>query len=88
MPPEVQDLFGYALHLAQVGRKHDQAKPLKGQGAAAILEVVEDWQGDTLRAVYTVRDLRLPFMCCNVFRRRQPRESPRPGRSWILFLAD
>jgi phage-related protein len=55
MPPEVQDLFGYALHLAQLGRKHDQAKPLKGQGSAAVLEVVEDRRGDTFRAVYTVR---------------------------------
>jgi phage-related protein len=55
MPDEVQDVFGYALHLAQSGLKHDQAKPLKGHGSAAVLEVVEDWQGDTYRAVYTVR---------------------------------
>ena len=25
MPEEVQDTFGYALHLAQVGKKHGQA---------------------------------------------------------------
>ncbi len=55
MPDEVQDVFGYALHLAQSGAKHDQAKPLKGQGSAAVLEVVDDWQGDTYRAVYTVK---------------------------------
>jgi phage-related protein len=55
MPEEVQDMFGYALHLAQSGGKHDQAKPLKGQGSAGVLEVVEDWQGDTYRAVYTVK---------------------------------
>ncbi len=55
MPDEVQDVFGYALHLAQAGLKHSQAKPLRGQGSAALLEVVEDWQGDTYRAVYTVR---------------------------------
>lgn len=55
MPDEVQDVFGYALHLAQAGSKHDQAKPLRGQGSAAVLEVVEDWHGDTYRAVYTVR---------------------------------
>lgn len=30
MPDEVQDAFGYALHLAQAGRKHEHAKPLKG----------------------------------------------------------
>lgn len=55
MPDEVQDVFGYALHLAQSGSKHAQAKPLRGQGSAAVLEVVEDWQGDTYRAVYTVK---------------------------------
>ncbi len=55
MPDEVQDVFGYALHLAQAGSKHGQAKPLRGQGSAAVLEVVEDWQGDTYRAVYTVK---------------------------------
>jgi phage-related protein len=55
MPDEVQDVFGYALHLAQSGGKHGQAKPLRGQGSAAVLEVVEDWKGDTYRAVYTVK---------------------------------
>jgi len=30
MPDDVQDVFGFALHLAQVGEKHDKAKPLKG----------------------------------------------------------
>jgi phage-related protein len=55
MPPAVQDLFGYALYLAQSGGKHARAKPMKGQGSAGVLEVVEDWQGDTYRAVYTVR---------------------------------
>src|SRR6266496_6214494 len=55
MPEEVQDMFGYALYLAQIGRKHEDAKPLKGFGSANVLEVVEDWQGGTYRAVYTVR---------------------------------
>lgn len=55
MPADVQDTFGFALHLAQIGGKHVQAKPLKGFGGAGVLEVVEDHQGDTYRAVYTVR---------------------------------
>ena len=52
---EVQDVFGYALYFAQIGLKHDQAKPLKGYGSAGVLEVVEDWHGDTYRAIYTVQ---------------------------------
>ena len=55
LPAEVIDVFGYALHLAQTGQKHEQAKPLRGFGSADILEVVEDWRRDTYRAVYTVR---------------------------------
>jgi phage-related protein len=55
MPDDVIDVFGFALHLAQTGKKHDQAKPLKGFGGAGVLEVVEDHQGDTFRAVYTVK---------------------------------
>ena len=55
LPDRVVDVFGYALYLAQAGRKHEQAKPLKGFGSASVLEVVEDLRGSTYRAVYTVR---------------------------------
>jgi phage-related protein len=55
MPSDVVDVFGFALHLAQSGKKHEQAKPLKGFGGASVLEVVEDHMGDTYRAVYTVK---------------------------------
>lgn len=37
MPGDVQDTFGYALHLAQTGKKLGQAKPLKGFGSAGVL---------------------------------------------------
>ena len=55
MPARVQDVFGYALHLAQVGKKHVDAKPLQGFGGAGVLEVVESFQGDAYRAVYTLK---------------------------------
>ena len=55
LPDEVVNVFGYALYLAQTGGKHAQAKPLQGFGSAGVLEVVEDWSGNTYRAVYTVR---------------------------------
>ena len=55
LPDEVIDVFGFALLLAQTGRKHEQAKPLRGFGGAGVLEVVEDHMGDTYRAVYTVK---------------------------------
>ena len=55
MPEDVKDVFGHAIDLAQAGGKHPDAKPLTGFGSAGVLEVVEDHQGDTYRAVYTVR---------------------------------
>ncbi len=45
---------GGALWEAQIGRKASYAKPLKGFGGA-VLEVVDDFDGDTFRAVYTIR---------------------------------
>ena len=36
-------------------RQGGWAKPLKGFGGAGVLEVVDDHDGDTYRAVYTVR---------------------------------
>jgi len=55
LPDQVQDVFGFALYLAQVGEKHLQAKPLKGFHGSGVLEVVEDHMGNAYRAVYTVR---------------------------------
>jgi phage-related protein len=55
MPEQIVDVVGYALYLAQSGHKHTQAKPLKGFGSAGVLEVVEDDDGNTYRAVYTVK---------------------------------
>jgi phage-related protein len=53
-PEAVQADMGYALGVAQLGGKHPHAKPWKGEGSG-VLEVVEDFRGDTYRAVYTVR---------------------------------
>jgi phage-related protein len=54
-PDDVQDSVGYALYLAQIGEKHPHTKPLRGHRGAGVLEVVEDYDGDAYRAVYTVR---------------------------------
>jgi phage-related protein len=54
-PAEVRASIGYALFVAQCGLKHQSAKPLKGFGGAGVLEVVEQFDGNAYRAVYTVR---------------------------------
>ena len=55
LPTSVQRTFGYALYAVQLGERPPEAKPLKGFGGAGVLELVEDYRGDTYRAVYTVR---------------------------------
>ena len=54
-PEEVQGEMGYALYLAQTGKKHISVKPLKGFGGAGVLEIVTNFDSDTYRAVYTVK---------------------------------
>ena len=53
-PDAVQDRMGFAIYQAQIGLKHLDAKPLRGYGPG-VLEVVARHDGDTYRAVYTVR---------------------------------
>ena len=54
-PKPVRQVVGQALYAAQLGDKHQDAKPLKGFGGASVVEIVSDHDGDTFRAVYTVR---------------------------------
>ncbi len=53
-PEPVQDRMGFAIYQAQTGLQHHDAKPLKGFGSG-VLEVLARHDGDTFRAVYTVR---------------------------------
>jgi phage-related protein len=54
-PEEVKDAVGVALDVAQQGDKHESAKPLQGFGGAGVLEIIDDFDGETYRAVYTVK---------------------------------
>lgn len=55
MPAEVRTEIGNALDWAQAGKTHPHAKALKGFGGGGVLEVVENHDGDTYRAAYTVK---------------------------------
>lgn len=70
-PPEVQRSVGFALSAAQYGGKHPAAKPWKGEGSG-VLEVVKDYDGDTYRAIYTVRFARAVYVL-HVFQKKSPR---------------
>jgi phage-related protein len=53
-PDAVKDEMGFALGVAQLGGKHPKAKPWKGEGPG-VFELVESFDGNAYRAVYTVR---------------------------------
>ena len=54
-PDEPRRVVGHALDQAQQGSKDRSAKPMKGYKGAGVLEIVDDYDGGTYRAVYTVR---------------------------------
>jgi phage-related protein len=54
-PKAVRQTVGQALFDAQTGGKHPDAKPLQGFHGAGVLEVVEDEDSSTYRAIYTVK---------------------------------
>ncbi len=53
-PAAVQEHFGFELFLVQTGQHPPSAKPLKGLGGG-VLELIEDFDGDTYRTVYTLK---------------------------------
>jgi phage-related protein len=61
-PADVRRRVGGALWEAQIGRKAAFAKPLRGFGDAGVLETVDDFDGDTFRAVYTVRFVKAVYV--------------------------
>lgn len=77
LPDEVQDAFGHALYLAQIGEKYYATKPLKGFGGAGVLEIVEDHEGDTYRAVYTIKFADLVYVL-HVFQKKSKKGSKTP----------
>lgn len=84
LPGDVVDTFGYALHLAQSGKKHEDAKALRGFGSAGVLEVMEDWRGNTYRAVYTVRFAAAVFVL-HVFQKKSTRGIATPKQDLELI---
>jgi phage-related protein len=54
MPDKVRRTFGFALRMAQNGLSHPDTKKLKGFTPAPV-EVLEDDDGDTYRAVYCAK---------------------------------
>lgn len=83
-PQAVQIDLGNALGLAQFGGKHPRAKPWKGHGPG-IFEVVEDHDGDTFRAVYTVRHREVIYVL-HAFQKKSPK-AIKTARTDVALIA-
>ena len=76
LPPRVQDSFGFQLYLVQSRQHPPSAKPLKGLGSGT-LQLVEGFDGDTYRAVYTVRFSEAIYVL-HAFKKRSKQGSKTP----------
>jgi phage-related protein len=75
-PGPVQDHMGYALYVAPLGGKHrDEDIERFRRG---VIEIVNDYRGDTFRAVYTVRYAATAYVL-HAFQKKSKtgRETPR-----------
>ena len=70
-PEPVQKVMGYALFLAQCGGRHPAAKRLKGD-LGGLVEVVEDHDRSSYRAVYVAR-LPAAIYVLHVFQKKSTR---------------
>ena len=77
-PDEVRRVMGFAINDAQNGGEHPRAKALKGFGGRSVLEVIDDEDGDTYRAVYTVR-IKGAIYVLHVFQKKSRRGAATPN---------
>ena len=82
-PVRVQENFGFELFLAQTGQHPLSAKPLKGFGSGAV-ELVGDFDGNTYRAVYTVRFKEAVYVL-HAFKKKSKRGIATPQRDVELI---
>jgi phage-related protein len=74
---------GQALYAAQCGEQYPSVKALKGFGGRAVLEIVAPHEGDTYRAVYTVR-FRDAVYVLHAFQKKSKRGIATPKRELEL----
>lgn len=85
-PDDVREVIGFGLFRAQGGSKHPSARPLKGFGGAGVLEIVQDHDGSTYRAVYTVRFVEAVYVL-HVFQKKSRKKIATPKHEIELIRA-
>ncbi|TAL81015.1 MAG: addiction module toxin RelE [Beijerinckiaceae bacterium] len=76
-PPEVKRVLGQGIFDAQQGNRHPDAKTMKGFDGASVIEICDDFNGDTYRAVYTVKFANVIYVL-HAFQKKSKRGSKTP----------
>jgi phage-related protein len=83
-PQEVRRVMGQAIDDAQCGDESPAAKAMRGFGGRGVLEVVDDFDGDTYRAVYTVKFSGVVYVL-HVFQKKSKKGIATPRREIELI---
>ena len=87
LPAKVRVGIGHAIYEAQCGGETPSAKALRGFGGGrSVLEVIEDFDGDTYRAVYTVRFVGAIYVL-HIFQKKSKRGVATPKTEIELIKA-
>ncbi|MFQ5728828.1 MAG: type II toxin-antitoxin system RelE/ParE family toxin [Waddliaceae bacterium] len=84
LPKAVKDEFLHGLQEACRGRSHPSAKPLKGYKGRGVLELINDYRGDTFRGVYTVK-LKGVVYVLHVFKKKSTKGIATPKKDKELI---
>jgi phage-related protein len=78
--------MGQAIDDAQLGDENPAAKALKGFGGRGVLEIADDFDGDTYRAVYTVEFAGVVYVL-HAFQKKSKKGIATPQREIDLIKA-
>jgi len=78
-PLSVRLIMGHALHLAQIGKRHDDVKSLKGEFAGVDEIIVSGGDSDTYRTLYTTK-LGDAVYALDAFKKKSTKGSNLPKR--------
>jgi phage-related protein len=84
LPKDARRAFGVALWAVQIGETPPIAKPLRGFGGAGVLELIENDEGGSYRAVYTVRYATAVYVL-HVFQKKSKRGKATPQQDIDLI---
>ena len=85
-PEEVRQEFGHSLFVAQQGGRAVSVKTLQGFGGGSVVELIEEFDGDAYRCVYTTK-IKDVIVVLHAFQKKSKRASETPKHEVELIHA-